>query len=786
MANAHDRSGRRDPKASVGRLRSMRPREVSVLLAKAGLVTGLLLALVFLSLVLFLPLPSGKVPEATQVFDVKNRPVSSVFVENRVVVTSGEIPPDLKKAVVAVEDKRFFSHHGVDLEALLRALWHDIKARAWVEGGSTITQQLAKNLFLTQEKTLYRKFVEAAYTIKLEMRYTKDEILTMYLNQIYWGHGTWGCEVASRNYFDKGVKDLSLAESALLAGIIRSPEYYSPYNDKTLAVERRNLVLSLMEQQGYLTPSQRDAAKERPVTVARLRESVAPYFVSYVIQELQSRHPEIGPEIYRGGYQIYTTLDLDVQKAADDAFQTYMPEGAEDEQGITQPQGALIALDPATGYVKAMVGGRDWDQTQLNRTYQVTRQPGSAFKIFLYAAVIDKRHPVTETRVCEPTTYPGAGPSETYTPVDFGKRPYHYQPLTVRQAVTISDNVVAAKWAKEIGPSTIVDYARRMGITGPLEANIPLALGASDVVPLDMTVAAATLAAGGVRPEPLAILKVVDARGRVIEENRVKRTIALDAGTAYVLTSVLRSVLSSYGTGAGLNAWLGTRPAAGKTGTSDDQLEAWFVGYTRDLACTVYVGYDHREQSLSGTGGSIAGPVWASFMANALKDTPVRDWAAPSSVTWAETCDETGLLAGPGCISRHYEVFLRNALPPVHTAPAGQHGLTGAAGYVGGLPLLGPAGSETGTAGAGNWGTDWRTGWGTGGSIGATEDSGGAGASSGVDRVPPVWPEETVPADALLHPPLPLLPVTPASPASPGAPASPTEPTTPADHAGPR
>lgn len=674
MPRSRSAKGRseRPPKRS---LRRPKAKDVALLLAKAGIVLGLALTLVFLLMVLFLPLPANRIPQSTQVLDIKGRPVSSVFVEDRIVISGAEMPEHLRNAVVAVEDMRFYSHHGFDPEAFARAVVRNIKTRSFAEGGSTITQQLAKNLFLTQEKTLPRKFVELAYAFKLEMRYSKYEILTMYINQAYWGHGTWGCEVASRTYFGKPAKELTLSESALLAGLLRSPEYYSPYASMERALNRRALVLDLMAQQGYISPEEAAAAKDEEVVLTGLPKSVAPYFVSYVIQQVRERHPDIAGDIARGGYRIYTTLDLDMQLAAEKAFREYIPEGSKDAQGITQPQGALVAVEPTTGHIKAMVGGRDWDESQLNRAYQVRRQPGSAFKIFLYAAVLDSRHPVTELKVCEPVSYGGAVAGEEYRPVDYGRRPYHYYPLTIRQALTVSDNVVATKWAQEVGPATIVDYARRMGIRSPLQADIPLALGASDVVPLDMAVAVATLSAGGVRPEPISILKIEDARGMVIEENRVKRTPVLDPGTAYVLTSCLRSVLGPYGTGNGLKTWLGDRPAAGKTGTTDDQLEAWFVGYTPELACAVYVGYDHREKSLPATGGAIAGPIWAAFMGEALRDAPIVEWTVPSNVVWAEVCDDTNLLAGPGCPSRHYEVFLRGALPPMDTGTWWQHGL---------------------------------------------------------------------------------------------------------------
>ncbi len=635
--------------------------------AKRTALLGAFFIVTFLGLVAFLPLPQASVPQASVVLDVNERPVSSLFVENRISIPSAEIPPHLKQATVAVEDKRFYSHHGINLSSLARALLKNIKARKVVEGGSTITQQLAKNLFLSHERTLKRKIIELVYTLKLEMRFTKDEILSMYLNQIYFGHGAYGCEVASKLYFGKGAKDLSLSECALLAAVIRLPEYYSPYQDKERSIHRRDLVLDFMAQQGRITEQQKSIAQSEPVTLAGLSESQAPYFVSYVISQIKARHPEVGSDIYRGGYTIYTTLDVDVQQAAENAFKNHMLKGTKDAQGITQPQGALVAVEPETGYIKAMIGGRDWRETQLNRAVQVARQPGSTFKIFLYSAVIDQGHPVTETMMCEPVSFPGATKDRPYVPVDFGKHPYHYAPLNVRQAVAISDNVVAAKWAAEIGPGTIADYARNMGIGTPLEKSIPLALGTSEVIPLDMAVAAATLSAGGVRPEPLAILKILDAKGRIIENNEVKTKPVMNRGTAYVLTSILRSVLGPGGTGQGIAGYLGGRPAAGKTGTTDNQLEGWFVGYTKELACAVYVGHDARDKSLPGTGAATAGPIWGSFMGAALRGESFKDWDAPEDVVWAKVSSSTGKLAGLFSSDTHYEVFLKWAMPERET-----------------------------------------------------------------------------------------------------------------------
>lgn len=619
-------------------------------------------ALIFMgflgALFVFLPLPEPSIPEATRIYDINGNLISSLFVENRIVVPYDELPQHLKDAVVAVEDKRFFSHKGIDISSILRALLRNFRAGEIVEGGSTITMQTAKNLFLTHDRTIKRKVLEAIYTIKLEMRYTKEEILEMYLNIIYLGHGTYGVETASKLYFGKSARDLDLAEAAMLAGIIKGPEIYSPYHDMDRAKQRQAIVLDLMVEQGMIDEAAAQEAKQAEITLAGMpKQSSAAYFVDFVVAQIREWNSEVGSQIYRGGYEIYTTLDLNMQAAAEQAFARYMPEGSKDADGITQPQGALVAVEPYTGHIKALIGGRDYSETQLNRAYQVRRQPGSAFKIFLYAAVLDSGYPINHTQMCEPVEFPGKASDDVYKPRDFGWQGYHYAPLDIRQAVAISDNVVATKWASVIGPGTIIDYARRLGVESPLEANIPLALGASEVTPLEMAAACAALSAQGTYAKPIAILKLVDSNGKVLLENQAETRQALRPDTAYMLTSVLRSVFSPGGTGSGLAGFFGSRPVAGKSGTSDNQLEAWFVGYTRKLACAVYVGWDNREQSLSGTGSAVAGPIWASFMANALSGKPIRGWEMPDNLYWDKVCDKTGHKANITCFDWHYELF---------------------------------------------------------------------------------------------------------------------------------
>ena len=632
-------------------------KKVLLTILYVALALAAILAIAFVVVFIFVDLPEPTVPEATRLYDINGKTISSLFVENRVVVPLEEIPDTLKQAVIAVEDKRFYTHHGVDPRAIGRALIRNITAGKIVEGGSTITQQLSWNLFLTHEQTLRRKFMEAVYALKLEQQYTKDEILEMYLNIIYLGHGTYGCETAARLYFGKSVKDLTLGEAATIAGIIKGPEYYSPYNNMELAISRRNLVLDLMVEQGVIDEETAEQAKTEPIELAEMPTNTAAYFTDFVIAEIREVRPEIASGIYKGGYEIYTTLDLDMQLAAEKAFSSYIPEGQKDADGITQPQGALVAVEPGTGYIKALIGGRDWAETQFNRAYQSRRQPGSAFKIFLYTAVLDLGHPIVETKMCEPVEFPGASPGEVYIPKDFGWPPYHNAPLDIRTAVAISDNVVATRWIDEIGPRTVIQYAKRLGVKSPLQPNIPLALGASEVTPLEMAAAAAALSAQGVYAEPMAVLRVLDSTGRVLMENKPNPKQALDPVTAYMVTDVLTSVLGPGGTGAGVRNFIGGRPAAGKTGTSDGQLEAWFVGYTRELSCAVYVGWDNREQSLPGTGGRVAGPIWGSFVSMALAGRPYKGWPMPDGLYKETICNETGLIAGEECTDVREELF---------------------------------------------------------------------------------------------------------------------------------
>jgi 1A family penicillin-binding protein len=636
--------------------------------ARISLVIALIAVTSFTVVVLITPLPEPHVPEASKIYDRNGELVASVFVENRVEIPFSEMPEHLRNAVVAIEDDRFYRHMGVDPIGLMRALYRNIRARKVVEGGSTITQQLAKNLFLTPERTVKRKVLEAILTEKLEIRYTKDEILKMYLNVIYFGEGTYGVEVASLTYFGKHAKDLSLAESALLAGLIRRPEAYSPFKDPEKAKSRQVLVLRRMVELGYITEEDAKVAEVREITFAEkpVSRNLAPYFVGYVTDLLRKIRPDLSEaDLLRSGLEIHTTLDLDMQRAAEKALNDGLGQGTPDERGVRQPQGALVAIDPRNGEIRAMVGGRSFKESIWNRAILAERQPGSAFKPFLYTAVISSGYPPTTRQLCAPVSFPGGRPGELWTPTDYGTD-YHYREMTIREAIKISDNVVAAKWVSIVGAGRIARYAGAMGIKSKLDINLSLALGTSPVTPLEMAAANVPLANGGMYFEPVALLQVNSRTGeRLIGSTDVRRKSyrAIDESVAYIVTSMMKGVLEPGGT-AGHVGWRLGRPAAGKTGTTDLYRDAWFIGYTPDLVTAVYVGDDDVRKPVGRSGGSIAAPIWADFMAEALRGVPARDFVMPPGVTTAQVCSVTGLLAGPACPS-YREVFMMGTEPHI-------------------------------------------------------------------------------------------------------------------------
>ncbi len=559
---------------------------------------------------------------SSQIYDINGNELANVHAEqNRVPVKISQVPEHLKDAFIAVEDVRFYDHAGVDPKGIMRALIANITNKGVAEGGSTITQQLAKNAYLTQDRTYKRKIQEIFLALQLERRYTKDEILELYLNQIYFGQGAYGVQAAAKTYFGKDVKDLDLNECAMLAGIPKSPNYFSPLNNLQAAQERKGVVLDQMAKYGYISSSTASKTKAESLNLVKPQKQdttgLAAYFIDYVTQLMIEKYG--ADAVYQEGLKIYTTLDVDMQKAAEAAMQN-LPTYSTDGSGNKQPQGALVAIEPSTGYIKAMVGGRGTDQ--FNRATMAERQPGSSFKPFVFAAALEN----------------GLTPSSTVEdkPINIGGwQPQNYSrnfngTVTMRYVAEQSLNVPTIKIAQEVGMEKIIYLAEKMGITtfvkegSANDMNYAVSIGGmtKGVTPLEMTSAYGTFANDGVHVEPVAIVKVLNQKGEVLEEAHPKSEQVLKKSTANNLTSMLMGVIAR---GTGTRANIG-RPAAGKTGTTDNYQDAWFVGYVPDLVTGVWVGCDDNARMGSMTGGTTPATIWKAFMSKVVQGMPNKNF----------------------------------------------------------------------------------------------------------------------------------------------------------------
>lgn len=608
----------------------------------------------------------------TYIYDVKGRVIARLFTENRVPVRLHEIPEIVRLAFIAAEDDDFYNHHGIDFMGIARALWVNLRAGGIEQGGSTITQQLAKLSFLTNDRTWSRKIKELLWSIQIERKYTKDEILESYLNIVYFGHGTYGVEAAAQLFFQKHIGEVNLPEAALLAGVVNGPGYFSPFYDMEAATRRRNLVLRRMRDLGYISQAEYDQAVSTPIEVkdGRPTQRVAPYFVTYVREQLLSRYGS--QMVYSGGLRVYTTLDLDMQEAAEKAIEAMVPVQETDANGLAQPQAALVSIDAHYGYIRAMVGGRGGDQ--FNRAVQATRQPGSAMKPFVFAAAIDsKRYTPAHIMVDEPTTFTLIT-GETWTPRNY--TPTHSGPMSLRTALENSINVIAAKLIDEIGPQAAVDYAKRLGITTLQESGrlndvtLAFSLGGltRGVTLLEMATAYAVFANGGIKATPIAILRVEGPDGTVIDEFRPERRLVLSPETSYIMTDMMRGVIER-GTGVGANIG---RPAAGKTGTTSSFTDAWFVGYTPSLVTAVWIGNDNNDPMIypgRQIGSATATRTWAAYMREVVKGTSVEEFSRPSGIVGPIAIDATnGKLVDESCTAvpmdeRVYEIFIEGTQP---------------------------------------------------------------------------------------------------------------------------
>jgi penicillin-binding protein 1B len=600
--------------------------------------------------------------------------------EQRELVRLEQVPRHLVDAILAVEDQRFESHHGIDPRRIAGALVANLRAGRVRQGGSTLTQQLVKNFFLTPERTVRRKFQEAVMALIVEARYDKQQILQAYLNEIYLGQrgatAVHGVGEAAHLYFGKSAANLGVAESALLAAIIQSPNGKSPYRDPERAVERRNLVLELMHRQGRLAEAALHAARQEPLRLAAVTPDPgdARYFLDLLQRQLSSAYS--GELLQSEGLRIYSTLDRRAQRIAAEALrdgleqleQRYPRLRAEDPRRALQ--GCVLALRPQTGEVIALVGGRDYSVTQFDRCTQARRQPGSVFKPFVYIAALEPgpSGPVaTLASFVDDSPLEVRTPSGPWRPVNFD-REYHGR-IPLRVALERSYNSATARLAQEVGIPRVIDVAQRLGIQSDLPEVPSLALGAASVSPLEIARAYATLASGGVRPEVQTVEDLVDEQGRTLERRRLRIERVLDPGTAFLATSLLEGV-AARGTAAGVRAGGLRGPIAAKTGTTTGEHDLWLAGYTPEIVAVVWVGFDEpRSLGIPSSQGAL--PIWRRFVSE-LSGGEVRGaFRPPPGVETAEIDPESGALALWGCPSRRSEYFLAGTLPVV-SCPAGR------------------------------------------------------------------------------------------------------------------
>jgi 1A family penicillin-binding protein len=608
----------------------------------------------------------------TFVFGARGDTLTAFYRERRVNVGLDDVPAHLKNAVLSVEDWRFHRHWGVDLVGSVRAVLTNIRHGRVTQGASTLTQQLARNLFLSHEQTVARKVREAMLALRIERTYTKNEIFAMYLNQIYFGEGAYGVEAAARTYFGKSARDVSLIEAATLAGLPKNPNGYSPLDHPERARRRRNIVLGTMREHDLVTRSQYDSLVALPLVTNPAAEvrPIAAYFNEEVRKVVEAKYGV--SELYGGELRVHTTLDLELQRIAEDALERRFVE-LEQQLGLAfkrsdferasergesaDPrylQGAVVALDPHTGRVLAMVGGRSFADSRFNRATQAKRQPGSCFKPFVFLTAMQK----------------GVGPSEILldTPLvlDMGGgrglwKPQNYSltfsgPVSLRSALAKSLNVPSVKLLQQVGTESVIANARRLGIESRLEPVLSLALGTSEVTLIELVSAYGAIANGGIASKPYFIERIEDRRGRVLERATEFHQEAIDPQSAYLLTSMLESALD-WGTGHNARDLYGfTAPAAGKTGTTDDLGDGWFVGYTPDLVVGVWGGFDERRP-IGVAGSYIALPAWCDIMRGWTLRHGQRAFPEPNGIREERICVDSGKRATPGCPRVQTEIF---------------------------------------------------------------------------------------------------------------------------------
>ncbi len=626
--------------------------------------------------------------QTSKVYAADGRFITELGLERRTLVGLDQIPKSVRDAFVYTEDHRFYQHNGIDYFRILGAFARNVRAGRYAQGFSTITMQLARNVFsdrISREKTLLRKLKEARVARAIEQKYSKEKILELYLNQIYLGNGAYGVETAAQRYFGKSIRDVSLAEAAMLAGLPKGPERYNPRRFSDRAVLRRNTVLEVMRREGVITAGDASLAKAYPLQLAQRTEAgdIAPYYMEWVRAQLEEH---FGKRLYDEGLKVYTSLDVDLQGAAERALEnqlkaieagragaykhlTYEAYSARSAEGgetaaANSPylQGAFIALDPRTGGVRAMVGGRDFDDSKFNRAVQALRQPGSTFKPIVYAAAIHEGLSPAQIVDDSPVALEQLE-GEVWTPQNYDLKFMGEMPL--RKALYMSRNLAAIRTGLAVGAPSVIAMARRFGLSTPIPPYPSVFIGSADVYPLEIIGAYSTFANLGVRTTPSAIIKVENAQGKVVWQPPVSREAVLSPEESWLMVSMMKDVVVK---GSAARIWANGFhvPAGGKTGTTNDGADVWFIGYTADLVAGVWMGFDKPQKiKANAQGGELAAPAWAAFMTEVYRRKPEPpDWPRPDGVVVREIDAITGRLANSSCLANVTTEFFVTGTEP--------------------------------------------------------------------------------------------------------------------------
>ncbi|MGB9498067.1 MAG: penicillin-binding protein 1A [Dissulfuribacterales bacterium] len=640
-----------------------------VFLAAGSLMIGYML----LGLPEISSLKSYNPPMVTEVLDSDHRPIAYWYKERRWPVPISRMPDRLVQAFLAAEDARFYEHPGIDFMGVIRAILKNVEAGEIVQGASTITQQVTRSLLLTRKRSWLRKVKESILAWQIDAALTKDEILSIYLNQIYLGQGAYGVESAARTYFAKHVDDLNLAECALFAGLPKAPSRYDPTRHMNLARKRQHYVLRRMVEEGYITPEEAEEAKKTPIRLKRetLDPPPAPgtdYFLSEARKELEARYGN--KRLLEDGLTIITTLKRDWQVKANEAvlqgLDRLRRRHAKDTELGRSVQAALVAIEAKTGAVRALWGGEDFKKSQFNLATQGMMQPGSAFKPIIYTAALSKGLIAPNTIVVdEPISLPGANPQTMWEPENFDKT--YMGPITIRTALEYSRNIISVKIARITGLRSIHDMARRMGIDTPLADNLSISLGSSEVTLIEMARAFSTFPNLGKNIKPLFIQEVRNRNGEIIEQLEPVFKEAVDPVTAFQMLHLLRGVIQD---GTGRNARALGIPAGGKTGTTDNCRDAWFIGFTPEVVTAVWVGRkDKKSLGEKETGGRVACPIWTSFMSVTKKEATKKDFSIPHGIALVPVDRQTGEIIIPRIDNKRpfvWEAMREDLLPPLH------------------------------------------------------------------------------------------------------------------------